>query len=67
MLSFLRGAVQPGMVLRTRDVFHRSNSTILSKPAIEKIGPEQTPLVMCVFAAALLGPAGWILHHIPEY
>uniref|UniRef100_A0A8C9RNN9 Uncharacterized protein n=1 Tax=Scleropages formosus TaxID=113540 RepID=A0A8C9RNN9_SCLFO len=29
--------------------------------------PQQSVLVMSVFAATLLAPAGWILHHIPKY
>ncbi|XP_068435743.1 COX8 domain-containing protein [Clinocottus analis] len=44
---------------------HRS--TIYSKPPKEKIGPVQSLFAMCVFAVTLLAPAGWILHHIPEY
>lgn len=28
---------------------------------------QQSVFVICVFAATLLVPAGWILHHIPEY
>uniref|UniRef100_A0A673NCL7 Si:dkey-85n7.8 n=1 Tax=Sinocyclocheilus rhinocerous TaxID=307959 RepID=A0A673NCL7_9TELE len=27
----------------------------------------QSFFIMSVFAVALLAPAGWILHHIPEY
>ncbi|KAK5857387.1 hypothetical protein PBY51_010637 [Eleginops maclovinus] len=43
---------------------HRS---IYSKPAKEKIGPGQSFIALFVFAATLLTPAGWIMHHIPEY
>ncbi|XP_040917035.1 COX8 domain-containing protein [Toxotes jaculatrix] len=44
---------------------HRS--TIYSKPPKEKIGPVQSVFAMCVFTVALLAPAGWIMHHIPDY
>ncbi|XP_056337719.1 COX8 domain-containing protein [Danio aesculapii] len=67
MLTFVRGAVQPVMVSRTRDIIHKRNSSIYSKPPKNKIGPGQSFLIMSVFAVALLAPAGWILHHIPEY
>uniref|UniRef100_A0A3Q2YS95 Si:dkey-85n7.8 n=1 Tax=Hippocampus comes TaxID=109280 RepID=A0A3Q2YS95_HIPCM len=39
---------------------------IQHKPAKDKIGP-QAAFAICVFAATLLAPAGWILHHIPHY
>lgn len=29
--------------------------------------PQQSFFIMSVFAVALLLPAGWILHHLPEY
>uniref|UniRef100_A0A3Q3G533 Si:dkey-85n7.8 n=2 Tax=Labrus bergylta TaxID=56723 RepID=A0A3Q3G533_9LABR len=38
-----------------------------SKPAKEKIGPVQSLFTLCVFAVTLLAPAGWIMHHIPQY
>ncbi|MED6276660.1 hypothetical protein CHARACLAT_005254 [Characodon lateralis] len=41
--------------------------TIYSKPPKEKIGPVQSVFALCVFAITLLAPAGWILHHVPEY
>uniref|UniRef100_A0A3B4DK05 Uncharacterized protein n=1 Tax=Pygocentrus nattereri TaxID=42514 RepID=A0A3B4DK05_PYGNA len=28
---------------------------------------QQSFFIMSVFAFALLAPAGWILHHLPEY
>ncbi|KAF4071162.1 hypothetical protein AMELA_G00281790 [Ameiurus melas] len=40
---------------------------IYSKPPKTKIGPGQTFFIMSVFSMALLLPAGWILHHLPEY
>ncbi|KTG40845.1 hypothetical protein cypCar_00001581 [Cyprinus carpio] len=67
MLTFLRGAVQPVTVSRARDIVQKRNSSIYSKPPKSKIGPGQSFFIMSVFAVALLAPAGWILHHIPEY
>ncbi|XP_055087135.1 COX8 domain-containing protein [Periophthalmus magnuspinnatus] len=40
---------------------------IYSKAPQEKIGPGKTAFVLFVFSMALLAPAGWIMHHIPEY
>uniref|UniRef100_UPI0037E8B152 cytochrome c oxidase subunit 8A, mitochondrial-like n=1 Tax=Semicossyphus pulcher TaxID=241346 RepID=UPI0037E8B152 len=40
---------------------------IYSKPPRNKIGAAQSFFVMSVFAAAMLTPAAWILHHLPEY
>lgn len=28
---------------------------------------QQSAFALCVFAVTLLAPAGWIMHHIPEY
>lgn len=28
---------------------------------------QQSTFALCVFAVTLLAPAGWIMHHIPEY
>ena len=28
---------------------------------------QQSLLALCAFAVTLLAPAGWIMHHIPEY
>ncbi|XP_029972994.1 cytochrome c oxidase subunit 8A, mitochondrial [Salarias fasciatus] len=46
---------------------HNHRSTIYSKPPKDKIGPVQSMFALCVFAVTLLAPAGWIMHHIPEY
>uniref|UniRef100_A0A3B3TNT8 Uncharacterized protein n=1 Tax=Poecilia latipinna TaxID=48699 RepID=A0A3B3TNT8_9TELE len=35
---------------------------IMCVPALQ-----QSAFALCVFGAALLVPAGWILHHVPEY
>uniref|UniRef100_A0A3P9J2D2 Si:dkey-85n7.8 n=2 Tax=Oryzias TaxID=8089 RepID=A0A3P9J2D2_ORYLA len=42
-------------------------SRIYSKPPKDKIGPMQSVFALCVFAVTLLAPAGWIMHHVPEY
>uniref|UniRef100_A0A4W4FLA7 Uncharacterized protein n=1 Tax=Electrophorus electricus TaxID=8005 RepID=A0A4W4FLA7_ELEEL len=36
-------------------------------PLTVLVSPQQSFFVMSMFAIALLTPAGWILHHIPEY
>ncbi|XP_078031556.1 cytochrome c oxidase subunit 8A, mitochondrial-like [Epinephelus lanceolatus] len=52
-------------LMKTIQQNHRS--TIYSKPPKEEIGPVQSLFALCAFAVALLGPAGWIMHHLPEY
>ncbi|XP_017311397.1 COX8 domain-containing protein [Ictalurus punctatus] len=54
-------------VSRSRVVLQNRSGSIYSKPPKTKIGPGQTFFIMSVFAIALLLPAGWILHHLPEY
>ncbi|XP_051881450.1 COX8 domain-containing protein [Pristis pectinata] len=57
-------------VLRCRLAGEQSfmqKANIHGKPPKEKIGPLMTALCLSVFAMSLLGPAGWILHHLPEY
>ncbi|XP_054469183.1 COX8 domain-containing protein [Anoplopoma fimbria] len=51
----------------TKAIQQNHRSTIYSKPPKEKIGPVQSFLAMCVFAITLMAPAGWIMHHIPDY
>ncbi|GCB68911.1 hypothetical protein scyTo_0013893 [Scyliorhinus torazame] len=41
-------------------------ASIHGKPPKEKIGPLATVVCLSVFAVTLLGPAGWILHQLPE-
>uniref|UniRef100_A0A3P8UCN1 Si:dkey-85n7.8 n=1 Tax=Amphiprion percula TaxID=161767 RepID=A0A3P8UCN1_AMPPE len=48
-----------------KDIQQNRRSSIYSKPPKEKIGP--SVFALCVFAVTLLAPAGWIMHHIPEY
>ncbi|XP_044230154.1 cytochrome c oxidase subunit 8A, mitochondrial-like [Thunnus albacares] len=66
MYSVLRKpSLTKSVFLKAIQQDHRS--TIYSKPPKEKIGPVQSVFAMCVFAVTLLAPAGWIMHHIPDY
>ncbi|KAI4899334.1 hypothetical protein NFI96_014591 [Prochilodus magdalenae] len=67
MLVGLSGAMQLRSMTRTRVILPKRRSSIYSKPPKNKIGPGQSFFIMSVFAFALLAPAGWILHHLPEY
>ncbi|KAI1895414.1 hypothetical protein AGOR_G00106040 [Albula goreensis] len=67
MFSVLRGFPQTASRVRTNVVLHDHRSNIHSKPPREKIGPGQMLFAMSMFAVTLLAPAGWIMHHIPEY
>uniref|UniRef100_A0A3B5R5K5 Si:dkey-85n7.8 n=2 Tax=Xiphophorus TaxID=8082 RepID=A0A3B5R5K5_XIPMA len=54
-------AVQSGpscLISRGRE----EKKAIMSVPALQ-----QSAFALCVFGTALLVPAGWILHHVPEY
>ncbi|XP_041810542.1 COX8 domain-containing protein [Chelmon rostratus] len=66
MFSVLRRPALTWFKLR-KSMQQNHGSTIYSKPPRERIGPVQSVFAICVFAVTLLGPAGWILHHIPEY
>ncbi|KAF6735833.1 hypothetical protein FQA47_002400 [Oryzias melastigma] len=61
VFKMMREAVTLGEVLK------ESRRTIYSKPPRHPIGAAQSFFVMMVFAAAMLTPAAWILHHLPEY
>uniref|UniRef100_A0A3B4Y0T7 Uncharacterized protein n=1 Tax=Seriola lalandi dorsalis TaxID=1841481 RepID=A0A3B4Y0T7_SERLL len=66
MFSVLRRpATTRSMLMEAIQQNHRSN--ICNKPPKENIGPVQSVFALCVFAVALLAPAGWIMHHIPDY
>ncbi|XP_063079582.1 COX8 domain-containing protein [Engraulis encrasicolus] len=68
MQALLRVAGQPvGVLGRARGVLQEQRSGIYSKPPKSKIGPGQSFFIMSVFAVAMLAPAGWILHNLPEY
>ncbi|KAJ8269918.1 hypothetical protein GJAV_G00108260 [Gymnothorax javanicus] len=56
-----------GSLLRSRTVLIHQRPRICSKPPKHKIGAGQSLFIMSVFAITMLAPAGWILHHIPEY
>ncbi|XP_053097971.1 COX8 domain-containing protein [Pangasianodon hypophthalmus] len=66
-LSRTSRAVQLRTLSWSRAVLQNRSGSIYSKPPKTKIGPGQSFFIMSVFAAALLLPAGWILHHLPEY
>ncbi|XP_031170683.1 COX8 domain-containing protein [Sander lucioperca] len=52
---------------RPKEILKETKKMIYSKPPKNKIGAAQSFFVMSVFAAAMLTPAAWILHHLPEY
>ncbi|XP_068610095.1 COX8 domain-containing protein [Brachionichthys hirsutus] len=61
------GNVSVTTLNRPKEILKETKRMIYSKPPRHKIGPGQSFFVMSVFAATLLTPAGWILHHLPEY
>ncbi|XP_067098270.1 COX8 domain-containing protein [Osmerus mordax] len=67
MLVILRGSSPTSALIRTNAVLQEMRSNIYSKPPKNKIGPGQSFFIMSVFAVAMLVPAGWIMHHLPEY
>ncbi|KAG9282972.1 COX8 domain-containing protein [Astyanax mexicanus] len=67
MLVGVSGAMQLRSMSWARVIQQKRRSSIYSKPPKDKIGPGQSFFIMSVFAFALLAPAGWILHHLPEY
>ncbi|XP_048106808.1 COX8 domain-containing protein [Alosa alosa] len=67
MLSLLRVTSQPVALGRAKGILQERRSSIYSKPPKNKIGAGQSFFIMSVFAMAMLLPAGWILHHLPEY
>ncbi|KAK3542675.1 hypothetical protein QTP86_032558 [Hemibagrus guttatus] len=67
MLLALGRTVQRRNFSWSRTVLQKRSGSIYSKPPKTKIGPGQSFFIMSVFATALLLPAGWILHHLPEY
>uniref|UniRef100_A0A8C5E1T8 Uncharacterized protein n=1 Tax=Gouania willdenowi TaxID=441366 RepID=A0A8C5E1T8_GOUWI len=40
---------------------------IISKTHVLWTFFQQCAIALCAFAVTLLAPAGWILHHMPEY
>ncbi|XP_037606960.1 cytochrome c oxidase subunit 8A, mitochondrial-like [Sebastes umbrosus] len=59
--------VSVSTLTRPKEIMKETKKMIYSKPPKNKIGPAQSFFVMAVFAVALLTPAAWILHHLPEY
>ncbi|XP_044026025.1 cytochrome c oxidase subunit 8A, mitochondrial-like [Siniperca chuatsi] len=55
------------VLTRPKEILKETKKTIYSKPPRNKIGAAQSFFVMSVFAVAMLTPAAWILHHLPEY
>ncbi|KAK9528073.1 hypothetical protein VZT92_014569 [Zoarces viviparus] len=52
---------------RPKEIMKQTRKMIYSKPPRNKIGAVQSFLVMSLFAVAMLTPAAWILHHLPQY
>ncbi|PWS23199.1 hypothetical protein DKP78_14395 [Enterococcus faecium] len=67
MLGLLRVAAQPVALGRAKGILQERRSSIYSKPPKNKIGAGQSFFIMSVFTVAMLVPAGWIMHHLPEY
>ncbi|KAM9420974.1 COX8 domain-containing protein [Oncorhynchus nerka] len=67
MVMALKGVPQAASLVRAKMVLQDRRSSIYSKPPKTKIGPGQSFFIMSVFAVGMLAPAGWIMHHIPEY
>uniref|UniRef100_A0A3Q1I5F5 Uncharacterized protein n=1 Tax=Anabas testudineus TaxID=64144 RepID=A0A3Q1I5F5_ANATE len=62
----MMGNVSVSTLTCTNKVLMETRKMIYSKPPRNKIGA-QSLFVMSVFAVAMLTPAAWILHHLPEY
>uniref|UniRef100_A0A3Q3KW59 Si:dkey-85n7.8 n=1 Tax=Mastacembelus armatus TaxID=205130 RepID=A0A3Q3KW59_9TELE len=60
------GSVSPSTLTRPKEILTETRKMIYSKPPRNRIGA-QSFFVMSVFAVAMLTPAAWILHHLPEY
>ncbi|XP_031733982.1 cytochrome c oxidase subunit 8A, mitochondrial [Anarrhichthys ocellatus] len=52
---------------RPKEIMKQTRKMIYSKPPRNKIGAAQSFLVMSLFAVAMLTPAAWVLHHLPQY
>ncbi|XP_029985062.1 cytochrome c oxidase subunit 8A, mitochondrial [Sphaeramia orbicularis] len=60
-------SVSMATLTRPKLVLSQARSRIYSKPPKNRIGAGQSFFVMTVFTFAMLTPAAWILHHLPEY
>ncbi|KAM9339179.1 uncharacterized protein ABDE67_016829 [Symphorus nematophorus] len=63
----MMGNVSVSTSTRPKQILTETKRMIYSKPPRHRIGAGQSFFVMTVFAAAMLTPAAWILHHLPEY
>ncbi|XP_060908874.1 COX8 domain-containing protein [Labrus mixtus] len=63
----MMGSVSVSTLTRPKLTLKQTKNTIYSKPPKNRIGAKQSFFVMAVFAVAMLTPAAWILHHLPEY
>ncbi|XP_029903184.1 cytochrome c oxidase subunit 8A, mitochondrial [Myripristis murdjan] len=66
-MSVLRILGGSALLIRPNKLVKIRRSNIYSKPPKDKIGAGQSFFIMSVFAVAMLAPAAWILHHLPEY
>ncbi|XP_039981784.1 COX8 domain-containing protein [Xiphias gladius] len=67
VLRMIMGNVSVLTLARPKEILKATRKMIYSKPPRNKIGAAQSFFVMSVFAVAMLTPAAWILHHLPEY
>ncbi|XP_061097042.1 COX8 domain-containing protein [Conger conger] len=67
MFAVLSSATWTRSLVPSRTVLLQQRPHIYSGPPKQKIGPGQSFFIMSVFAITVLAPAGWIMHHIPEY
>ncbi|XP_030261710.1 cytochrome c oxidase subunit 8A, mitochondrial [Sparus aurata] len=63
----MMGNVSVSTLTRPKEILKETKKTIYSKPPRNKISAAQSFFVMSVFTVAMLTPAAWILHHLPEY
>ncbi|TKS65079.1 Cytochrome c oxidase subunit 8A, mitochondrial [Collichthys lucidus] len=63
----MMGNVSVSTLTRPKEILKDSKKMIYSKPPRNKIGAVESFFIMSVFAVAMLTPAAWILHHLPEY
>ncbi|KAM3602250.1 uncharacterized protein V6R79_000662 [Siganus canaliculatus] len=65
--TILRSMGAISSLTRPRALMKDMKRRIYSKPPRDRIGAAQSFFVMSVFAVAMLTPAAWILHHLPDY
>ncbi|XP_039597711.1 COX8 domain-containing protein [Polypterus senegalus] len=67
MSVLLRTLSRSGRYARRSEAELQSLMNISSKPAKDEIGAAKSIFTIMVFTVTLLGPAGWILYHLPDY